>query len=121
LSDDDLIRYTASADVYVSTSLSDAGLAASTAEAMACAVPTIITDFGDNHKWIKSGENGFLFPLKDNNTLADRIVYLLKNPDIAKKVGKSGRVTINEKNNFQKEMAKIDSYYKDLIDQFRSK
>ena len=39
-------------DIYVSTSLSDGGLAASTAEAMACELPVIITNFGVNSKWI---------------------------------------------------------------------
>jgi glycosyltransferase involved in cell wall biosynthesis len=61
---DELPHYLSSADIYVSTSLSDAGLASSTAEAMACGLPVIITDFGDNRSWIKDEENGFLIPLK---------------------------------------------------------
>jgi glycosyltransferase involved in cell wall biosynthesis len=36
------------ADIYVSTSLSDAGISASTAEAMACGLPVIVTDTGEN-------------------------------------------------------------------------
>ena len=47
---DNLPRYLASVDVYVSTSLSDAGIAASTAEAMACQLPVIVTDVVENRR-----------------------------------------------------------------------
>ena len=41
-----------SADIYISTALSDSGLSASTAEAMATGLPVIVTDTGDNKEWI---------------------------------------------------------------------
>ena len=49
----DLPKYLTSVDVYISTSLSDAGIAASTAEAMACGLPVVITDSGENGEWLK--------------------------------------------------------------------
>lgn len=55
ISSDEFPQYIASSDIYVSTSLSDAGLSGSTAEAMACGLPVIITDFGDNREWVKDG------------------------------------------------------------------
>ncbi|GAH34462.1 unnamed protein product, partial [marine sediment metagenome] len=72
---DELPQYLASADVYVSTSLSDAGIAVSTAEAMACGLPVVITDFGDNRKWVENGINGFLVPPKSPEALASKIAY----------------------------------------------
>ena len=111
LSDEDMQRYTASADIYVSTSLSDAGLSASTAEAMACGVPVVITDFGDNRLWTENEKSGLLFPLEDYKTLAEKIISLLKNPGHAKKMSESGINVIEHKNNWHIEMEKIDTIY----------
>jgi L-malate glycosyltransferase len=113
VSEEDLVLYTASADIYVSTSLSDGGLAASTGEAMACAVPVVISDFGENSDWVEKGEAGMLFPLKDAKCLADNIISLLSDPDLAKRLGERGREVILERNSYKGEMKKVeDIYYK---------
>ena len=116
---DKLPNHLASADVYVSTSLSDAGLAASTAEAMACELPVVITDFGDNRKWVEDGVNGFIVPLKNPKTLAEKIIYLLENEDVRKEFGKRNRKIIEEKNNYYKEMEKMENIYIELIEKFK--
>lgn len=116
---DELPQYIASADVYVSTSLSDAGLAASTAEAMACGLPVVITDFGDNKKWVEDGLNGFIVPLKDPEALAEKIIYLLKNDDVRKEFGKRNRKIIEERNNYYKEMEKMENIYTNLIERYK--
>jgi glycosyltransferase involved in cell wall biosynthesis len=110
----ELPEYLRVSDVYVSTSLSDAGLASSTAEAMACELPCIVTDFGDNKEWIKNNESGFLMPLKDFNFLAEKIIYLLKNPEERKRLGANARKVIEEKNNYYKEMEKMEKLYASL-------
>lgn len=115
LSDDDLQRYTASADIYVSTSLSDGGLAASTAEAMACGVSVVITDFGDNSEWVVNNRSGLLFRLEDFRELADKIVYLMDNPEDATAMAIKGRMIIDERNNWHKEMEKVEQMYCELI------
>ena len=115
ISNADLPRYLKTSDVYVSTSLSDAGLSSSTAEAMASGLPVIITDIGENEKWVKDGENGFIVPVKDPKTLAGKIIYLLKNYEIRKKFGGINRKIIEERNNYHKEMGKMEEIYKELI------
>ena len=67
------------ADVLVSTSLADAGIAGSTAEAMSCELPVVVSDSGENSRWINSGENGFLVKVSDPNELAQKIILLLQN------------------------------------------
>lgn len=112
---DELPKYLNSADVYVSTSLSDSGLAASTAEAMACQLPVVITDSGGNREWVKDGENGFLVPIKSPVALAEKIIFLLKNEDIRKKFAEINRKIIEGKNNYFVEMAKVEDIYQKLI------
>lgn len=113
---EELPQYLLSADIYVSTSLSDAGLAASTAEAMACGLPVIITDFGDNRKWVKDRVNGFIIPLRAPEALASKIIHLLQNKDERKNFGKVNRQIIEEKNNWEKEMGKMGKLYEELIE-----
>jgi glycosyltransferase involved in cell wall biosynthesis len=112
---DELPQYLSTVDVYVSTSLSDAGIAASTAEAMACGLPVVVTDVADNKKWVDNGVNGFVVPVKDPKSLAEKIIYLLQNENIRKKFGKINRKIIEEKNNYYKEMKKMEDTYKELI------
>lgn len=116
---DELPKYLVSADVYVSTSTSDGGLAASTAEAMACGLPVIITDFGVNRMWVENGTNGFIIPIKDPESLAEKIIYLLKNPEVRKEFGKKNRKIIEEKFNYYKEMEKMENIYRELIERGR--
>ncbi len=110
----EVAKYLASSDIYVSSSLSDAGLAASTAEAMACGVPVIITDFGDNKEWVENGVNGFLFPAKDTNSLAENIIYLIDHEKERTKFGEINQDIINKKLNHLKEMAKMENLYEVL-------
>ena len=117
---DELPRYLASVDVYVSTSLSDAGLASSTAEAMACELPVVITDFGDNGRWVKDGEGGYLIPLKSPTILAEKLIFLLRREDIRRKFGKINRMVIEERNNYHKEMEKMELIYQELMEDHRS-
>ncbi len=114
-SHNELRKYLTTADVYVSTSLSDAGIAASTAEAMTCGLPVIITDSGENKKWVKDGENGFVIPVKNPKILAEKIIYLLKNEDVRKMLGEAGRRTIEEKNNYYREMEKMGKIYEEIV------
>ena len=111
---EEVAKYVASADIYVSTSLSDAGLAASTAEAMACGVPVIITDFGDNKRWVKNGVNGFLFTSKDIESLAEKIIYLLENKEERTRFGIINQDIIEKRLNHWTEMAKMENLYEVL-------
>lgn len=113
---DSLPQYLTSMDVYVSTSTSDAGIAASTAEAMACGLPVVITDVADNRKWVEDGTNGFVVPIKDPSLLAEKIVYLLENKEIKAEFGKRNREIIEKRNDYYKEMEKMARIYAELVE-----
>jgi glycosyltransferase involved in cell wall biosynthesis len=117
---EEIPRYLASSDIYVSTSHSDAGLSAATAEAMACGLAVVITEFGDNQRWVKDGENGFIVPLKEPKTLAEKIIYLLRNEDVRMEFGRRNRKIIKERNDYYKEMEKMENIYKEMIERYKS-
>jgi glycosyltransferase involved in cell wall biosynthesis len=116
ISSDELPRYLTSSDIYVSTSLSDAGLSASAAEAMACGLPVIVTDSGENREWVENGKNGFIVSLSNPQTLAEKIIYLLKNGEVRLKYGSINRRIIEERNNYYIEMEKMQRIYRELIE-----
>ena len=115
VNNDILPDYLGSVDIYVSTSLSDAGISASTAEAMSCAVPVIVTDSGENKHWISDGSNGFLVPLQSPVALAKKIIFLLKHKEERLRIGNSGRKVIKQRNDYYTQMDRMDMIYKDLI------
>lgn len=80
VSHDDMPGLLTSADVYVSTSLSD-GASVSLLEAMACGVFPVVTDIEANRPWVQDGSNGFLVPTKSPRVLAQKIVEALENKE----------------------------------------
>jgi len=101
--------------IYISTSLSDSGLSMSTAEAMASGLPVVISDFGDNKKWVKDSENGFVVSVKNPEELAEKIVHLLENSNLARQMGENNQKLIEEKNNYYKEMEKMEKLYEKFV------
>ncbi len=111
-SEEDMRKILPTMDIYVSTSISDGGLSASTAEAMACGVYPIVTNFGDNKFWVTPGENGDLFKIGDYKRLSELIINY--NPNNKKYIDykiKSRKKIINYLN-YEKEMHK---FYKFII------
>jgi len=110
----ELPKYLSSADIYVSSSLSD-GTSNSLLEAMACEAAPVVTDIPANRPWIDEGKNGFLFPARDYQTLASKIIYLLNNEELRESFGRTSREIVQKKAEQQTEMEKIDSIYTELI------
>jgi glycosyltransferase involved in cell wall biosynthesis len=115
LNDEDFARATTSCDIYVSTSPTDGGIAASVAEAMSAAVPVVITDFGDNVFWLKNQTAGFIFQTGDEYHLADLILKLAGDEKMRKEMGQTGREVILKENNSRIEIEKILEMYRDLV------
>ena len=101
-------------DLYVSTSLSDAGLAASTAEAMACEAMVLVSDTGENCQWIRDGENGCLFASCNHEQLAGKAIKMLGSKDRSV-IGGRARQTIVANNDYETEMTKMLGVYRQII------
>lgn len=115
LNDDDFAMATNSCDIYVSTSPTDGGIAASVAEAMSAAVPVIITDFGDNQSWLNNQTAGYIFPIGDSEKLAELILNLISSTAQRKSMGVIGRSIISRDNNSALEIVKIMKLYENVV------
>ncbi len=60
-------------------------------EAMALGIPVIANPSGGVSELIEDGINGYLFPYKRADLLAEKIIYLLDNRNIAKEMGRVSR------------------------------
>ena len=109
---DELPRYLASSDIYVSTALWDGGISIVTLDAMSCGIPIISTNVANASQWIKDNQNGFLIDTKDYNTLAEKIIFLLQFTESAKRFGYKNMEIIKSQQNEQKEMEKMDIIYR---------
>ncbi|MDD5066883.1 MAG: glycosyltransferase family 4 protein [bacterium] len=116
LSDEDFPQYIASADIYVSTALSDSGLAASTGEAMASGLPVLITETGASKDWVDDDRNGYIIPKHDPEFLADKICSLVKDKTKREAFGKANCLLIRERQDYYVEMGKMEEIYQQLVD-----
>ncbi len=105
---------TASCDIYVSTSTSDGGLAASTAEAMASGLPVLISDFGENSSWLHDQSAGYVFPIGDHNKLAEQLISLSIDSEKRRILGENGREIIKKFNNSEVEWKKVSNLYESI-------
>ncbi|MFC1901639.1 glycosyltransferase family 4 protein [Chloroflexota bacterium] len=112
---DDLPYYLASADVYVSCSLSD-GTSLSLLEAMACGLPVVVSDVPAILEWVKDGENGFTVPVHDTTSLEQKIVYFLEREDLRENFGKRNWQIAQERANWDINFEKLEGIYRHLAE-----
>lgn len=107
-----LPRLLNSHDIYVSTSLSDAGIASSIAEAMSSEMIVIASNSGENSYWIDESR-GFLFETGSPQSLANCIQHVLITSNIDRyKIGCEARKMIIDYNDINNEMTKaLDLLY----------
>ena len=80
----------ASCDISVLTSSSES-LSNAIMESMAAGLPIIACRVGGNDELIRDGENGFLVPAGIEQEVAQRIVMLLTQPELRKRLGATAR------------------------------
>jgi glycosyltransferase involved in cell wall biosynthesis len=81
-------------------------------EAGACAKPVIATHFGGSPEIIKDNENGFIINPFNIEMLAEKIIYLLKNPVTAEELGEHARQNIQDNFTLQNHLTKLINIYK---------
>ena len=78
------------ADVFVQSSDYE-GLPISCLEAMACGLPIVSTKVGGVVDIIRNNQNGFLVDIGDDDGIAQKMIFLIRNKEIREKMGKKSR------------------------------
>ncbi len=88
---DDIKSQIEKSDIFVLPSYRE-GIPRTLLEAASMGKPIVTTDTVGCKEVVDEGYNGFLVPIKDSNTLADRILELAENKDLRDTMGKNGRI-----------------------------
>ncbi len=98
-------------DIFVLPSLNE-GVPKTLLEAMACGIPVIISEFPHLEELIKNA--GLTFPKGDVHALADKIMRLIRDRELAKELGNNGRNKIVEGHSWGNTVLKTTELYEEV-------
>lgn len=101
-------------DVCVLSSKAE-GFSNSILEYMGAARPVVATDVGGAREAIVEGETGYLIQSGDDETMAARIVELLRDPHQAKGMGERGRVRVQHNFSSQIQLERTQELYHRML------
>lgn len=109
----DVPRILKEVDIYVVSSKTESfSLAA--IEAMAAGKPVVATRCGGPEEIVVHGETGFLIPLDSPEEMAEKILYLIDNPERRAKLGAEGRKRFEAHFTADKYHEAIERYYAEI-------
>lgn len=102
-------------DILVNPTLVLEALSMVNLEAYACKIPVLT--FGNRvlPETVINGETGFILKLKDYKGLAEKLIELYNKPRLRKKLGNNGRVYIEKKYVFERQVESLRTCLKQLI------
>lgn len=110
----DIPEILAAAELTVNASLQEA-LAGTIRESLAMGKPVVATLVGGNPEMIKHKETGLLVPPEDAQALADGVITLLADKQLAKEMGLKGHQLVEEKFSVENMVNKTEELYAQLL------
>jgi glycosyltransferase involved in cell wall biosynthesis len=110
----ELVRLYREAAMFVSSS-DEEGFGYVVVEAMACGIPVVSTRSGGPDGIITDGVDGLLVDLNDADGLADRMGRLLRDVELNAQMGRSARITADQRYSEQAASAAFLAVYQDVI------
>jgi N-acetyl-alpha-D-glucosaminyl L-malate synthase BshA len=102
-------------DVFLLPSESESfGLAA--LEAQSCGVPVVASDVGGLPEVIPDGETGFLAPVGDVATMAERVLRILKDPALHARLSAAARARVLEKYRLEPSLDRYEAHYRRVLE-----
>jgi glycosyltransferase involved in cell wall biosynthesis len=106
-------------DVFVNPALGE-GFGIVSAEAMATGKPVIAVRRYGSLDLVSDGVNGFLVDPRSPKQIAEKILWLIENPEEAKRMGLNGRKIVEEKFDIGKRIDRIKTLYMNLLGRAKS-
>jgi L-malate glycosyltransferase len=113
--ENDMVSYFHASDVYVSASHSD-GSSVSLLQAMACGLPSIVSDIPGNREWVTAGANGWLFTDGDSDQLVSLMIEAASKPEQRNSLGAAARMIAIERADWRQNYPKLLDAYRMAID-----
>jgi len=106
-------------DILVLPSLNE-GMGKVLIEGMALGKPIIASSVGGIIDLVRDGENGILVPPRDSDALGKAILQLLKDKNLAEKLGKNGKAVVYPEFDASVMVKQIDDLYEGLLSKLTS-
>lgn len=97
-------------DIFVLSSRLE-GCSISILEAMASEKPVVATRVGGNPELILEGKTGFLVPSAEPEKLAEKIILMLKDEKLRRKMGEEGKKRVKEKFSLERMLKNYEELY----------
>lgn len=110
----DVPQVLAAAAVSVLPSLSE-GISNTLLESMAAGVPVVATRVGGTPEAVTHGVHGLLVEPKDPDALADAVVSILRDPQLAEQLGRRGRERMVAEFSFEAVVRRTEDIYRELL------
>jgi glycosyltransferase involved in cell wall biosynthesis len=101
-------------DIFIFPSRNE-GLGNVVLEAMACALPVIVSRLPVLEKVIQDGENGIFVPIEDSDALKNAVVSIAQNTTLAKKIGKAAHQYVISNHRFEEWERRLSLVYRQLL------
>ena len=110
----DYRRMIAVLDICVLPALQE-GLSLNVIEAMACRKPVVATGVGAVYDVVEDGETGFLAPKQDPVAIADKIIRLLEDRELAARIVEAAYQRVRERFSLPVSVGKLLDFYSECL------
>ena len=110
VSQDDLPRYYASADIFCSPATGSESFGIVLLEAMAMGKPVVASNIEGYASIVSHGKQGILFPTKNSDQLAAALSLLILDPQLRERMGAEGRLTVDQYR-WSEVARQVENYY----------
>ena len=111
-----VVEYLHMIDIFVVPSISSSetfGVAA--VEASSCGIPVIASNIGGLPEVVVDGETGYLVPSRNETAIAERIIKLIEEPELRRKLGANGRKFVRENYEWNLCALKMEKIYESIF------
>ena len=101
-------------DVFVLSSVLE-GMSNGLLEAMAAGRPVVATAVGGNTECVVNGETGLLVPPRDPGAMADAVLRLLRDPEMAQRMGEAASRRARTEFSIPRMISRMESLYDEML------
>jgi L-malate glycosyltransferase len=101
--------------VSVLSSKDNEGLPNSVLESMAAGVPVVTTDVGGAGEVVEDSVSGFVIPPQSPAALRDRVLFLLKEPQAAREMGRRARARVQAMCSIDRMVSDFHALYRQVL------
>jgi glycosyltransferase involved in cell wall biosynthesis len=113
---EDVARILSATDVYVKPGVVEGFVGITVLEALVLGRPVVAFDTEDVKLALIDGETGLIVPNGDVVGLANRITYLLQNPEVGARMGRAGQQLVGERFDFGVLAQRLEEFYLQVLE-----